>query len=232
MEKWLLAVGYDRDKFNDTQREWLKYGVFICMAADMTEALHALSKRNDFLLVAIFSDTTDYIAFIKIIRELTSAPILIMKHQYDGAEKIAALEAGADEYIEWPDTIPESVASGRAHIRRYTENYQPDDKVLNVFSMGEVFVSLDYRKVFVQGEEIQLPRREFDLFYLLASNPNRVFKPERLYKEVWGEDYVPTENSLHSCIRRIRRKLDALANTSCQIHNERGVGYYFSQNNT
>lgn len=80
MEKWLLAVGYDREKFNETQREWLKYGVFICMAADMPEAIRVLSKENDFLLVAIFSDTTDYIAFIKIIRELTSAPILIMKH--------------------------------------------------------------------------------------------------------------------------------------------------------
>lgn len=105
MERWILAVGYDQKKFDDTQRECLKYGVFIRMTANVSEAIEELSRHNAYLLVAIFSDSTDYLSPLNIIRSLTKAPILILKHQYDGAEKIAAIEAGADEYIQWPDTV-------------------------------------------------------------------------------------------------------------------------------
>lgn len=232
MDKWILAVNYDKRKFAEAQAEWLKDHIFIRMVSSMQKAINLLATDNSFLLIAIFSDQDDYISQLPLLRSMTRLPILIMKSEYDGAEKIAAIKAGADEYIAWSKSVIESVASGRALIRRYTELNQPDTKTLHVISMGEVFVSLDYRKVFVQGEEIRLPRREFDLFCLLVSHPNQVFKPEQLYREVWGEDYVPTENSLHSCIRRIRRKLEVIAKTSCQIHNERGVGYSFSQKNT
>lgn len=232
MGKWILAVNYDRDKFAEAQVEWLKYHIFIRMVSSVQDAMWAIIKDNTYLLVAIFSSQDDYLSQLPLLRSRTHTPILIMKCQYDGNEKLAAIDAGADEYIEWPVSVVESVASGRALIRRYTELNQPDDKKLNIFSMGEVFISLDYHKVFVNTEEIQLPRREFDLFYLLASNPNQVFNPEQLYHEIWGADYIPTENSLHSCIRRIRRKLEMIKGTSCQIHNTRGVGYCFSQNNT
>ena len=210
MERWVLAVGYDKKQFNGTQREWLQYGVFIRMEADISEAIRELSGNSDYLLVAIFSDNTDYLALLKIMRELTQVPVLILKHQYDGAEKVAAIEAGADEYIQWPDTIQESVASGRALIRRYTELNQSEGKPLNILARGGMFISIDYHKVFIDTQEVQFPRREFDLFYLLASAPERVFTHEQLCREVWGDEYVPSNGSLHSCVKRIRRKLEAI----------------------
>lgn len=133
-----------------------------------------MTTINDYLLVAIFSKDTDYLAQVKIVRSLTKAPILILKQLYDGMEKVAAIEAGADEYIQWPDTVEESVASGRALIRRCTGLNQQDIKTLNVLACGELFISADYRKVFINAQEVQFPRREFDLFYLLASAPGRV----------------------------------------------------------
>lgn len=149
----------------------------------------------------------------------------------DGEEKITAIDAGADEYIQWPDTIQEGVASVRALIRRYTELNRQDDGRLTILSRGCIFISVDYRKVFVNAQEIQLPRREFDLFYLLASNPGRVFTQEQLYQQIWGYDYVPTENSLHSCLRRIRRKLEDVK-APCSIQNMRGVDYCFLREDT
>ena len=229
MEKWVLAVGYSKEKFNETQREWLKYGVFIRMAADMQEGIRELSKKHDYLLLAIFSDSPDYLSLLKIMRSLTKAPILVMKHCYDGVEKIAAIEAGADEYIEWPDSIEEAVASGRALIRRYTELNQQDNKTQNVLVLKELFISADYRKVFINAQEVQFPRREFDLFYLLASAPGRVYTPEQLYREVWGDDYIPSDGSLHSCVKRIRRKLETIPQNPCSIQTMRGVGYCFIQ---
>lgn len=209
MEKWVLAIDYDKEKFNAAQRECLKYGVFIRVAANFTEAISELSKGNDYLLIAIFSDVAICLTNLKLIRSLTKAPILVLKHQYDGAEKVAAIEMGADEYIQWPDTIPEGVASCRALIRRYTELNRQEQRQLNILARGSIFISVDYHKVFINAQEVELPRREFDLFYLLASNPGRVFTQEQLYEQIWNGEYVPTENSLHSCLRRIRRKLEA-----------------------
>lgn len=68
--------------------------------ASPSEAIGELAKWNEYLLVALFSDTPDFLASLKILRSLTKAPILVMRHQYDGTEKIAAIEAGADEYIQ------------------------------------------------------------------------------------------------------------------------------------
>lgn len=228
MEKWVLAVGYSKDRFNAAQRECLNYGVFIRMAANLAEAIHELAKHNDYLLIAIFSDTSDFLSHLKLMRSLTKVPILVLKHQYDGLEKIAAIEAGADEYIQWPDTISEGVASCRALIRRYTELNQQENRQLNVLSRSGIFISVDYHKIFINAQEVEFPRREFDLFYLLASNPGRIFTQEQLYEQIWSGDYVPTENSLHSCLRRIRRKLEAVR-APCAIQNVRGVGYCFQQ---
>lgn len=231
MERWVLAVGYSKEGFNAAQRECLNYGVFIRMATDFAEAINELAKQNDYLLIAIFSDTSDFLSHLKMLRSLTKAPILVMKHQYDGTEKITAIESGADEYIQWPDTIQEGVASCRALIRRYTELNKQDVRKLNVLSRGSIFISVDYHKIFINAHEVEFPRREFDLFYLLASNPGRVFTQEQLYEQIWNGDYVPTENSLHSCLRRIRRKLEA-AQAPCTIQNVRGVGYRFQQDNS
>ena len=178
MEKWILAVGCEPEKFNESQKECLNYGVFIRMAASPSEAIGELAKWNEYLLVALFSDTPDFLASLKILRSLTKAPILVMRHQYDGVEKIAAIEAGADEYIQWPDTVPEGVASCRALIRRYTELNQLENRPLNFLSRGGIFISVDYHKVFTNTQKVAFPRREFDLFYLLASNPGRVYTLE------------------------------------------------------
>lgn len=232
MEKWVLAIGYDNEKFNDTQREWLKYGVFIYMAADMADGIQELSKEHDYLLVAVFSENDSYLAYLKLMRGLTKTPIIVFKRNYDGLEKVAAIEAGADEYLQWPDRVQEAVASGHALIRRYVELNQRDDgRPLEILSRGCIFISVDYHKVFVNAQEVELPRREFDLFYLLASNPGRVFTQKQLYEQIWNGDYIPTENSLHSCLRRIRRKLEAVK-APCAIQNVRGVGYCFQQDDT
>ncbi len=162
---------------------------------------------------------------------MTKAPILILRKLYDSEEKAAAIEAGADEYIEWSDNyLTEAVASGRALIRRYTELGQAQVHSPNILLRGPLCMNVDYRRVFVDVQEILLPRREFDLLYFLASSPGRVFTNEQLYSEVWGQDYLrDADSGLHSCLNRIRRKLEEVPGISCHIENLRGVGYRFMQ---
>lgn len=81
MKRRGLAVGCDKDKFNDAQREYLKYNVFIRLTSDIPEAVVELSKEHNYLLVATFSDNMNYLSALHLIRGLTKAPVLILKHQ-------------------------------------------------------------------------------------------------------------------------------------------------------
>lgn len=115
-------------------------------------------------------------------------------------------------------------------IRRFKELNQIEEKFIDDISFGDLTVSLYYHTILVNGYELDFPRREFDLLCLLASSPGRVFTFEQLSQEVWGDEYQLTENSLHSCVRRVRRKLESVPGNMCCIKNIRGVGYCFKEN--
>lgn len=234
MKRWVLIFCHDKIDWDNLRTEWQKEGMSVHIVSDFTEIIKNLSGKFDYLLIIIFIDNNDYLSILEVIRNLTKAPILIVSHQYDSAEKIAAIEAGADEYMKWSeDHHKEVVSSGRALIRRYTELNQADQQLPNILSRGALIMSVDYRKVFIHEQEVVLPRKEFDLLYFLASNSGRVFTNEQLYSEVWGEDYLrDADSGLHSCLNRIRRKLEEVPNVSCHIENLRGVGYRFVQDNT
>jgi len=231
MEKWVLILCHEKPELADLQGEWRKEGISVRMASEAGEAAGELSGDTDYLLAIIFSEGKEYLPPLKIMRWLTKAPILVVDRHYDSTEKTAAVRAGADEYIRWSDSyLEETIASGLALIRRYTELNRTGQPPLNIIARGTLFINVDYHKVFVDSQEMDFPRYEFKLFCLLASSPGRVFTKEQLYRDVWGEDYLRgTDSGLHSCLKRIRRKLDEADCASCRIENIRAVGYRFIQ---
>ncbi len=114
-----MVVDNNLKNFEATQKEWLKYHAFIKVVKSMQEALKLLTKI-DFLLVVISADNTEYLPHMKIMRDMKPMPILVLSPKYNASEKIEAIQHGADEYLARPFTVEESVASGRALIRRYT----------------------------------------------------------------------------------------------------------------
>ena len=231
MERWILVLCHERPQLADLRGEWQKKGISVRIVSDVGEAAGELSGNTDYLLVIIFSDGQEYLLSLKIIRGLTKAPVLVVNRQYDSTEKTAAIKAGADEYIKWSDSyLEETVASGLALIRRYTELNQVKRPPSSIISRGDLFINVDYHEVIINLQEMEFPRYEFSLLCLLASSPGRVFTNEQLYREVWGEDYLrDADNGLHSCLNRIRRKLEDAGCNSCRIENIRGVGYRFIQ---
>lgn len=224
----MLIISHNKEKFYEMQRECQQYGVLLHMVENIKAAIKELLRSQNYLLVLFFLNDLDIIEHLKKIRKITKTPILVVRNHYNSREKIDAIKAGADEYIELPKTVEESIASCHALIRRYTElNHS---KSMDDISYGNLTISLYYHKVFIDGHELEFPRREFDLLYLLVSSPGRVFTFQQLAQEVWGDDYEPTENSLHSCVRRIRRKLESVPGNFCRIENIRGVGYCFKEN--
>lgn len=234
MERWVLILCHGRPELAYLQEEWRKDGIFVRIVSDAGEAAGELSGNMGYLLVIIFSDGQEYLSSLKIIRGLTKAPVLVVNRHYDSTEKTAAIKAGADEYIKWSDSyLEETIASSLALMRRYTELNQTKQQPFNIISRGILFINVNYHKVFINSQEVEFPRYEFKLLCLLTSSPGRIFTNEQLYRDVWGEDYLrDTDNGLHSCLNRIRRKLEEADCTSCRIENIRGVGYRFVQENT
>ncbi|MEG0091397.1 MAG: response regulator transcription factor [Oscillospiraceae bacterium] len=227
MGSWILAVGYDKDKFASTQAEWLKYHILIRMVTELPEAVRELSnKHNTYLLVAIFSFEKEYLAQLPIIRHMTNAPILIMKHRYDGEEKIVALESGADEYIEWPNTISESVASGRALIRRYTELNKRDES-MSLLAHDDIVMCIEYRKVFICTKEVTFTRQEFDFLQLLLKNIGQVFSYEQISNHIWGEEHETQRGyeALWCLVSKVRNKVSGAGADAYLIQTKREVGY-------
>ena len=119
MERKILILCQERPQLSDLRREWQKDGIFARIVSGVGEVACELSRNTDYLLVIIFSDGQEYLTSLKLTRGLTNAPIMVLNRQYDSAEKIAAIKAGADEYIKWSDSYVEEIfASSYALIRR------------------------------------------------------------------------------------------------------------------
>lgn len=225
MGKCVLIVGCD-----DLRLEYAEYNEFVYVLADMSKVSTELIEKNTFLLIVIFWKFSDDVQLLKNIRGITSIPIIVIAEKYRGIEKIVLLEAGADEYIQQPKTISEAAASCRALIRRCTVLNKQNNQAVHMAFQGKIVINEDQRRVFVYGKELRFVGREFDILHSLVSFPGRIFTYEQLSDAAWEIGHTPTENSIHSCIRRIRRKLESVSKCPCYIENVRGVGYRLRQN--
>lgn len=227
MENWIVTVGCPPERFADCQREWLKYNILLRVAKTMPEAIKIINQ-GDYLLLSICAESKEYLSYLALIHNTKSMPILVSPPRYDAAEKITAIELGADNYTEMPNTVEECVATAWALVRRHTELSDVRQEHISVVSNKDIFICLDYRKVFVRSVEISLTRIEFDILHLLISNPKRVYTYEQIFRHVWGDEYFDSTTSiLWNHIRRLRQKLRTEQDMPAYIKNVHDVGYSF-----
>ena len=227
MENWILAVDNNPNNFEATQKEWLKHHVFIKMVKSMQEALKLLAN-TDFLLIVIVADNiVEYLPHVKLMRDMKPIPILVISSKYNASEKLEAIQLGADEYIAYPSTDEEVVASGKALIRRYTVLNHQTEKPLTIITYHDIFMCVEYRKLFLEGKEIELTRKEFDLLHLLLSSIGRVYTHEQIYRHVWVDetDNVSADHAVWGMVSRVRKKLRSAPDTLDYIKTVRDAGY-------
>lgn len=167
MIKQVLVIGYDRKTKRKMKWECPRYAECCHFLPAASDAMRKLAGENTYLLIVFFMRETNDILTVKNIRDLTDIPILVLVEEYKGRDKIDILEAGADEYISYPETIWEAIASCRALIRRYTMLNRQRERPMNLTIQGEVFIHGDCRKVFISGKELRLTSREYDLFRII-----------------------------------------------------------------
>jgi two-component system KDP operon response regulator KdpE len=153
------------------------------------------------------------------LRAWSDAPIVLVSAVGDEAEKIAALDAGADDYVTKPFAMGELLARLRAALRRAGP---PGDPVLEV---GPIRVDLDKQSVTVDGRAVHLTPHEYRILRLLALNPGKLLTHRVILQEVWGPAYGAESNYLHVYVSQLRRKLESDPSRPQYIVTEPGAGY-------
>jgi two-component system KDP operon response regulator KdpE len=153
------------------------------------------------------------------LRRWTDAPIILVSAVGEEAEKIAALDAGADDYVTKPFAIGELLARLRAVLRRAAPATEP------VLRIGELVVDLEKRSVTMAGSPVHLTPHEFELLRVLAQNEGKLLTHKTILREVWGPAYQRESSYLHVYVSQLRRKLEPDPTRPSYILTEPGAGY-------
>ncbi|MGN1205756.1 MAG: response regulator [Eubacterium sp.] len=232
-EKQKILIVDDDANIAELIELYLTKECFQCMQAhDGEEAL----KRNtsfapDLILLDIMLPGIDGYDVCREIRKTSSVPIIMLSAKGEVFDKVLGLELGADDYIIKPFDSKELVARVKAVLRRYQSANTPtaptaaSDSGNETVQYTDLTVSLSNYSVVYMGQPVEMPPKELELLYFLATHPNQVFTREQLLDRIWGYEYVVDTRTVDVHIKRLREKI--------KDHNEWrlatvwGIGYKF-----
>ena len=181
----------------------------------------ALSGNFDLVLLDIMLPALSGMEVLRRLRRESVLPVIMLTARDTVVDKVSGLDSGADDYITKPFAIEELLARIRAALRKRTAAAPPP---ANTLTVGGVVLDTDRHTVTVQGTQVELTRREFDLLHYLLENKEKVVSRESLLDHVWGYDYAGETNAVDVYIRFLRAKLEEPFGEKF-IHTVRGVGY-------
>lgn len=218
----ILVVDDDRAVRESLRRSLSFNGYSVELAQDGVEALEAIAgDRPDAVVLDVMMPRLDG---LEVCRQLRSTgddlPILVLTARDSVSERVAGLDAGADDYLPKPFALEELLARMRALLRRTSS----DDGESPAMSFSDLTLDPVTREVTRGQRQISLTRTEFSLLEMLIANPRRVLTRSRILEEVWGFDFPTSGNALEVYIGYLRRKTEADGEMRL-IHTVRGVGY-------
>ncbi len=218
----ILVVDDDRAVRESLRRSLSFNGYSVALAQDGVEALDLISNdRPDAVVLDVMMPRLDG---LEVCRQLRSTgddlPILVLTARDSVSERVAGLDAGADDYLPKPFALEELLARMRALLRRTT----PDDGDSPAMTFADLSLDPVTREVTRGQRQISLTRTEFALLEMLIANPRRVLTRSRILEEVWGFDFPTSGNALEVYVGYLRRKTEAEGEPRL-IHTVRGVGY-------
>ena len=189
----------------------------------------ALSGDFSLIILDLMLPRKDGMTICREIRNKIDIPILIVTAKIEDNDKIRGLGFGADDYIVKPFSPTELVARVKSHITRYkrltsvSANLQKNDDI----DFGWLRINNSTHRVYLNEEEITLANKEYDLLFLLTSNPDIVFSKERLYDKIWGENKYGDLKTVAVHINRLREKIEKNPNEPVHLQTVWGAGYRF-----
>ncbi len=194
-------------------------------AATVAEGLARISERQpDAILLDLALPDGDGMEIIRHVRQrVRNLPIIVLSVRSDEYQKITALDAGADDFINKPFAVGEMLARLRVALRRLTDATTEDTAA--VFRTGDIEVDLKKRAVFVRGAEVHLTRVEYNLLQVLIRHADQVVTHGQILKEVWGPDHEDQLHYLRVYMLQLRRKLEVDPARPKYLRTEAGIGY-------
>ncbi|WHY72818.1 response regulator transcription factor [Fictibacillus enclensis] len=200
-------------------------GLTTVKAESAMEALKMLKKQHyDLVLLDVMMPEMDGIQACMKIREERNMPIIMISAKSEDMDKIQGLASGADDYLTKPFNPLELMARVKSQLRRYTK-YNTGGITTSEIEIGSLLISTETRQVWVQGNEVRLTPKEFDILELLARNKGIVMSVSKIYEAVWNEDSFKSDNTVMVHITKIREKIEADPKHPIYIKTVWGVGY-------
>jgi DNA-binding response OmpR family regulator len=226
-----ILVIEDDASINEMLKNYLqKEGFIVATAFDGKDGLSKfLSSDFNLILMDIMMPKLDGIETMKLIREKSSIPILLMSAKDSDVDKVIGLGFGADDYIAKPFSLIEVSARIKAAIRRSTKYSNNDGSIevseARIIQVKDLSIDLHNFSVKKKDQVIQLTSKEFDILKLFCKNPNRVYTKAQIYSLVWKDDYYGDENVINVHMSRLREKLEDNPSSPEYIKTIWGIGY-------
>lgn len=204
-----------------------KEGYTVSIANDGKEALSMFSKNTfDLVLLDVMMPEMDGFQVCREIRKTSTVPIIMVTARGEDFERIMGLDMGADDYIVKPFSPGEVMARIRAILRRISPDLkESQDK--NILHYDNLNINIEEFTVLVENEPVSLTKKEIEILYTMAKNPNKLFTRDNLLNSLWGYDYFGDARTVDSHIKRLRAKLDSCHHPNWEIKTVWGMGYKF-----
>ncbi|GAB3079759.1 response regulator transcription factor [Corynebacterium aquatimens] len=223
-----ILVADDEQAVRESLRRSLQFnGYEVVLAEDGEEALEKIrTEQPDLTVLDVMMPKLDGLGVCRTLRSSGyERPVLMLTARDGVADRVAGLDAGADDYLPKPFALEELLARVRSLMRRAkAEAIQPVNEPSAVLKFEDLLLDTDTRDVRRGDRAISLTRTEFSLLQLLMENPRRVLSRQTILEEVWGYDFPTSGNALEVYVGYLRRKTEA-GGEGRLIHTVRGVGY-------
>lgn len=223
-----ILVVDDEQPVRESLRRSLRFnGYDVLTASDGLEAVEAVRSENpELLILDVMMPNMNGLEVCRTLRsEGADRPILVLTARDGVSDRVAGLDAGADDYLPKPFALEELLARVRSLVRRASaDSIAAEAPVESKLSFEDLELDADTREVSRGGRSISLTRTEFSLLQLLMENPRKVLSRSKILEEVWGYDFPTSGNALEVYIGYLRKKTEGDGDSRL-IHTVRGVGY-------
>jgi len=222
--KKILIIEDDTD-IAGLERDYLEMNGYDCDITDSGNDGIRLAMKNNYALIVMDIMLPDMNGFdiCSALRKEKQTPVIFLSAKSDDISKIRGLGIGADDYMTKPFSPNELVARVKAHIARFER--LSGNSVSDIIEIRTLKINAASHKVYLSGEEIMLPNKEYDLLLFLAQNPNRTFSKDVIFDRVWGLDALGDISTVTVHIQRVREKIESKGEK--YIETIWGVGYRF-----
>ena len=225
----ILIIDDDKELCTLIKRSVLSEDIEADFCITGKEGLKQLKEKiYQLVILDVMMPGMDGFETLEQIRTESSLPILMFTSKNDSASKVRGLRAGADDYLTKPFDMDELIARIVSLIRRYTR-FNGQDLTTQQLHFDGLDIDLESRSIVTINGTFELPPKEFDLLLFFAKNQGKILTKQRIYEEVWGEEYCYDDSNIMAIISRLRKKLEENSGSPKYIQTIKGVGYRFNK---